>query len=161
MYILDSIMSYNTSVNSQFIPPDYIHHVPKVSKQIKNEGSRGDFIASFSRQFDSQLARRFQHHWKMNDEKFGEEFKLRNFELKYLSPESRNDENILIEYANFLRSDHVRFWYGNHQMYNTSLKSILITDTGTYLMSVFVKIFLFYCTWEVFLTNIKCISNIQ
>ena len=36
----------------------------------------------------------------------------------------------LVNYTNFLRSDHARFWFSNHQEYYGSFKSVMVSDTG-------------------------------
>lgn len=48
-YILDSIMSYNSSEGSQQLPNDYIRHMPVQSAEIENDGRKGDFIALIGR----------------------------------------------------------------------------------------------------------------
>ena len=38
--------------------------------------------------------------------------------------------DFLVNYTNFLRSDHARFWFSNHQEYYGSFKSVMVSDTG-------------------------------
>ncbi|KAH8018382.1 hypothetical protein HPB51_003954 [Rhipicephalus microplus] len=38
----------------------------------------------------------------------------------------------LAKHINFLRSDHVMFWYHSHPVYRESLSAILLTDTGPF-----------------------------
>ncbi len=63
-YIVDSIMSYNDTVGSQAVPGDYAKYFPAVAREIKKEGSRGDFISVLGRAEEDELMSRFRHHWK-------------------------------------------------------------------------------------------------
>jgi hypothetical protein len=40
------------------------------------------------------------------------------------------DESALTKNTNFLRSDHIRFWFANNNDYYASLKSVHLSDTG-------------------------------
>ena len=71
----------------------------------------------------------FFFHWN-NQQDTGLRFKLRNMVL----PDDLNanvpEEISLIRNTNFLRSDHIRFWFSNNQEYYASFKSVHLTDTG-------------------------------
>ena len=57
--------------------------------------------------------------------------KLRVFELPADEISNRYPNASKLEkHAGFLRSDHVRFWFANHQDYFASFHSIHISDTG-------------------------------
>jgi hypothetical protein len=68
------------------------------------------------------------HHWPGAKGKFpGSDVKdFRAGQLATGVPDSK----VWLDYANFMRSDHVRFWFGNERNRTTSFKSILIMDTG-------------------------------
>ena len=59
-YILDSLMSYNASENSQSLPPDYHKRTPKAVEDIEGSGMKGDFLGIYAREFDSDLSARFK-----------------------------------------------------------------------------------------------------
>ena len=40
------------------------------------------------------------------------------------------EEITLVRNTNFLRSDHIRFWFSNNQEYYASFKSVHLGDTG-------------------------------
>ena len=65
-------------------------------------------------------------------------FKYRDFKLDDLGTEVP-DENILANYSNFLRSDHVRFWYSNHVDYYVSFKAVMLSDTGNHSHPIMVR----------------------
>jgi len=48
-------------------------------------------------------------------------------------------EESLIRNTNFLRSDHIRFWFANNVDYYASFKSVHISDTGTKKEALFVR----------------------
>ena len=54
------------------------------------------------------------------------------------------EEITLVRNTNFLRSDHIRFWFSNNQEYYASFKSVHLGDTGKILgdTGIFVLIYL-------------------
>ena len=82
-------------------------------------------MGAFSReQQDHELLSTFMFHWNNQQNSMPlKSFQLRDFEDK---PELET----LDRYGEFLRSDHARFWVGNHEDYYVSFKSIVISDTG-------------------------------
>ena len=44
MIVLDSIMTYNSSENSQTLPETYWKTFPETCTEIQSKGSKGDFI---------------------------------------------------------------------------------------------------------------------
>ena len=88
---------------------------------------------------ESELVKTIEKHWNAlkQDRQFRENTNInpRKFKLRKM-PTTLEDkmpplEN-LTNYVNFLRSDHVRFWFVNEFKYQMSLKSVLLTDTGRY-----------------------------
>ncbi len=142
--VLDSVMNFNSSAGSQLFPHDYRAHLPHEVAEAEADGARGDFLAMLSRPFEDQLARRVRFHWdRLQNEDNGErrpkstlatnkspEYKLREFRLRDLRTQ-QPDEDILVNFSNFLRSDHVRFWYANNKDYFASFKGVMLTDTGS------------------------------
>jgi len=71
----------------------------------------------------------FFFHWN-NQQDTGLRFKLRNMVLPEELSANFPDELSLVRNTNFLRSDHIRFWFSNNQDYFASFKSVHLTDTG-------------------------------
>ena len=66
-----------------------------------------------------------RHHWNaLEDGNVG----IKVMELGTLGDNPSPDS--LVNYTNFLRSDHARFWFSNHQEYYGSFKSVMVSDTG-------------------------------
>ena len=62
--VLDSIMTYNTTRDSQDISEHYLKSFPMLSRQILRQGAKGDFMAAFSRtRQDQELMDAFMFHW--------------------------------------------------------------------------------------------------
>eukprot|EP00095_Tigriopus_kingsejongensis_P009819 maker-scaffold239_size242058-snap-gene-1.27 protein:Tk09819 transcript:maker-scaffold239_size242058-snap-gene-1.27-mRNA-1 annotation:"hypothetical protein DAPPUDRAFT_306809" len=127
--VLDSIMSFNETKGSQRVPDDYLSATPEAAQEILDEGQKGNFIGITSREFDSQLSERFQHHWEQQSQPDWDQFKIKEFRLRQLGPEIP-DPDTVGNLTNFLRSDHVRFWYSNNKDFFSSFKSIMVSDTG-------------------------------
>eukprot|EP00093_Oithona_nana_P000102 00102.XXX_2075_1112_1 [CDS] Oithona nana genome sequencing. len=123
--VLDSIMTYNTTRDSQDISEHYLKSFPMLSRQILRQGAKGDFMAAFSRtRQDQELIDAFMFHWNQQPNPI----ELKSFQLGDM--EDKPALPILSKYGEFLRSDHSRFWVANHDDYYASFKSLLISDTG-------------------------------
>lgn len=102
--------------------------IPDWSLRLKNNDFRGDFLAMISREgYDKDLAEKVATHW--NRKVLSERYKLDSLSVPSL-PASMPSLSVLSGHANFLRSDHVMFWYHNNTHYGETLKAILLTDTG-------------------------------
>ena len=66
-----------------------------------------------------------RHHWNAQEEG---NVGIKVMELGTLGDNPSGDS--LVNYTNFLRSDHARFWFSNHQEYYGSFKSVMVSDTG-------------------------------
>ncbi|XP_077500979.1 uncharacterized protein LOC144111498 [Amblyomma americanum] len=125
--ILDTILHYNDTLYSQDIPEDFQHASPLVAQAIVADGFRGNFLASMSRwRMDERLARSFSRAWHQQS---GPHFGLHSLAIP-LGPQPLAAN--LAKHLNFLRSDHVMFWYHSHPVYKDSLSAILLTDTGPF-----------------------------
>lgn len=114
-YIIDTLLIYNNTVNSQVINPDVKSSFEKVTKEIEDDGMRGDHVAVYMRNIqDAHLYDTFRQSFKDNNL-----YKLRCFNLtsKIIIPQEA------------LRSDHASFW-DEHKAYNKSLPAVLITDNA-------------------------------
>jgi len=139
--VLDTIMNFNQTENSEFLPNEWRQKIPESTfEEIEENDFRGDFISLISRSEPEKfLASTLEKHWnnlyKEDDFKIfvtnePKKFKFRRFAVEL--PASMPSLMTLTEYIHFLRSDHARFWYSNQTNYQLSLKSVLMTDTGPY-----------------------------
>ena len=138
-FILDTILNFNDTKNSQVFPHDWADKIEgNVAEDIANNENKGDFISIISRhEADSKLVKVFEENWNnlMTDEGFinelqisTEKYKVRNIATKL--PANLPTMDYLSNYTHFLRSDHARFWYNNEFNFQGSFKSVLLTDTG-------------------------------
>ena len=62
--IMDTVMNYNNTPNSQILPPSTEKLLPEVYGQIKADGFRGDFLAVAGRSVDdAALMNAFWYHY--------------------------------------------------------------------------------------------------
>ena len=140
-FILDTIMNYNETVNSQSLPDLWKTKIPSTTfDNVESDDFRGNFISLVSRsEPEREMAEKLETHWislgqdnefkatvTSNPEKF--KFQRYTVELGGAMPDLME----LTEHIHFLRSDHARFWYSNETSYQLSLRSVLLTDTGPY-----------------------------
>ena len=65
---MDTVMNYNTTPNSQRLPPMTERLVPEVYNQIKADEFRGDFLALLGRQVDDgALMNLFLFHYSQTE----------------------------------------------------------------------------------------------
>ncbi|XP_075732863.1 uncharacterized protein LOC119176702 isoform X2 [Rhipicephalus microplus] len=125
--IMDTILHYNDTMYSQDIPVDFQDASPMVVNAIMADSFRGNFLASMSRwRMDERLAMTFSRAWHREHKS---NFRLHSLAIP-LGPQPMAAS--LAKHINFLRSDHVMFWYHSHPVYRESLSAILLTDTGPF-----------------------------
>ena len=140
-FILDTVMNFNESENSQLLPDEWREKIPEETyQQVMEDKFRGDFMSLISRtEPERELAALIQSHWTdlSSDREFRlgvttnpEKFKLRHYKVELGASLPSLLE--LTDHIHFLRSDHARFWYSNETEYRLSLRSVLFTDTGPY-----------------------------
>ena len=80
--ILDSILHYNGTVNSQDVGREWARLVPQAVEDIKAGQSKGDFLALIHRNIDEEkiLAETFNKFWNRNVQ--NKPFRLVDFNLK-------------------------------------------------------------------------------
>ena len=140
-FILDTVMNFNQSENSQLMPEEWREKIPEETFQaVLEDKFRGDYISLISRtEPEREMAELIENHWTdlRSDRDFRlivtsnpAKFKLRhyNIDLDATLPSLLD----LTDHVHFLRSDHARFWYSNETEYQLSLRSVLFTDTGPY-----------------------------
>ncbi|XP_021968029.1 uncharacterized protein LOC110863097 isoform X2 [Folsomia candida] len=129
-FIMDTIMNMNETEGSQTFPRDWSLLLPDVYDVVADAGYRGDFLSMIYRKsVDGGLAERFVKHWDQRNS-LGPSFRLQPFPLAL--GKELPEMQTLADHLNFLRSDHSRFWYMNDTAMPTSLKAVLMTDTGPY-----------------------------
>ncbi|XP_023229172.1 uncharacterized protein LOC111629485 isoform X1 [Centruroides sculpturatus] len=127
-YILDSVLNFDNNINSQEIPQDIRKVLPSLSRHIAIGGYRGNFLAMMSRwTMDAHLSSQLLKSWEQLDQP---QFKL--FHMGINMGSRVPPMNILAKHLNFLRSDHVMFWYHNTSNGPSSLNAVLITDTALF-----------------------------
>ena len=140
-FILDTVMNFNESENSQMMPDEWREKIPDETFQLVKENNfRGDFISLISRtEPERELADLIESHWTdlYTDQEFRlgvtsapDRFKIRHYKVGL--PATLPSLLQLTDHIHFLRSDHARFWYSNETNYQLSLRSVLFTDTGPY-----------------------------
>lgn len=124
-FILDTIMNFNDTADSQTFPTDWSIVLPEVYDTVADNLYKGDFLSMIYRKgVDSILADKFMKHWD------ADKYKLLRFPLG-LGKELPSMD-LLADHINFLRSDHSRFWYMNDSAVSDTLQAVLMTDTGPY-----------------------------
>ena len=78
-------------------------------------------IGVISRKTDESLTNLFHLHWKSQE---NDQVDVQTLQLPTSIQDHIPDLSELEKYTLFLRSDHVRFWFVNHQDYYASFKSI-------------------------------------
>merc|ERR1719350_512641 len=140
-FIMDTILNFNETENSQIIPELWRGKISeKVYDEIEDDRLRGNYISLVSREGpEKELADLIEKHWNKlsTDEDFitmvnskPEKFKIRRYEIGLGATIPSTHE--LTDHIHFLRSDHARFWYSNETDYQLSLRGLLFTDTGPY-----------------------------
>ncbi|XP_063435862.1 uncharacterized protein LOC134716784 [Mytilus trossulus] len=125
--ILDTIMEYNTSSQSQVFPlgamDQFQQYFPSAVESILSDDARGDFISLIYRQptDDRVLAETFGSSWAAAGRS---EFEIESFPLPFGDLSSIPQENLALMYQ-FLRSDHYNFWGAN-------LPAIFLTDSANF-----------------------------
>lgn len=123
--VMDTMMNYNTTEQSQVIPQQYVplfqQFFPKASANIAKDGFQGDFLLLTFRQptNDSNLATAFQTAWASAGRP---QFEIESFPLPLADPDALNNQAAL---GNFMRSDHVSLWYHN-------IPAIFISDSANF-----------------------------
>ncbi|XP_068230907.1 uncharacterized protein [Palaemon carinicauda] len=128
-FILDCISNWDPNPDSQDFPGPWAAYLPSVNESMVEHNYTGDFTAIlYRKEVDSHLAmtlNRFYHglgHPKYRMELMG---------LEELGAKVPNI-SVLRNHFDFIRSDHVRFWYPNDTSYEKTIPAVLVTDMGPY-----------------------------
>ncbi|KAH3741705.1 uncharacterized protein YfbL-like [Dreissena polymorpha] len=124
MIVLDTIMGYNLTANSQSIPsPQAIESTfQTVYRNVQSDNRRGDFLLNIYRKdADRALGEAFTRAWQALSHP---RFELEVFPLP-ISSLTQLMEPYLTFYQPFLRSDHRNLWLDN-------IPAIFLTDSADY-----------------------------
>ncbi|XP_060580482.1 uncharacterized protein LOC132737238 [Ruditapes philippinarum] len=126
--ILDTIMEYKTSSNSQklLLPPGAevtFHQLfPKSFESMSSDNFRGDFLTLIYRKTaDDSLATSLLKSWSAAKRP---QFEIESFPLPFVDVSSLNGTMMSL-FENFLRSDHFNFWL-------VKIPAIFLTDSGNF-----------------------------
>ncbi|XP_045184001.2 uncharacterized protein LOC123542287 [Mercenaria mercenaria] len=123
--VLDTMMEYNNSDNSQLIPQEAVaafqQYFPGTMQSVASDGFEGDFLTLIYRKTpDSALAENFKQSWEAQGR---QEFEIESFALPV---EEGLPSGIKLKlFGHFLRSDHTNFWRAN-------IPAIFITDSADF-----------------------------
>ena len=131
VYNLDTILGYSRTPGSQDTPEVWSTIDHDMVRTIEKNGKKGDFILTVGRdtEGDTDLARVFA--------KYLEGYPCHHLRIRGLN-ETMPGREVLEEYIDMWRSDHVRFWYHNQYAVSQevgvetqySFSGILISDTA-------------------------------
>lgn len=128
-FILDCISNWDTEPESQDFPDPWDAYLPEANESIAKHNFRGDFAAVlYRKEVDSHLALVLDRFYR---ELGHNEYRIELMGLKELGAQLPNVKT-LRHHFDFIRSDHVRFWYLNDTSYEKTIPAVLITDMGPY-----------------------------
>lgn len=124
--VLDTMMEYNTSANSQQIPEGaeqtFQNLFPESVKSLRSDSFRGDFLAMIYRSSpDAALASSLRTAWTAESRP---QFEFESFALPFEDVSTLN-RTIRNSFGNFFRSDHYNFWVDN-------IPAIFLTDSANF-----------------------------
>ncbi|XP_042231081.1 uncharacterized protein LOC121872395 [Homarus americanus] len=128
-FILDCVSNWDPRPDTQEFPETWNDLLPETHQSLRQRNYTGDFAAVIYRsQVDSHLAHRLALYY----EKLGQEqYRLEMMGLEGLGADLPKMA-VLQDHFDFIRSDHIRFWYLNHTSYPLTIPAVLLTDTGPF-----------------------------
>ncbi|KAG7163920.1 Leupeptin-inactivating enzyme 2-like [Homarus americanus] len=124
-----AILTWYVIYSLQEFPETWNDLLPETHQSLRQRNYTGDFAAVIYRsQVDSHLAHRLALYY----EKLGQEqYRLEMMGLEGLGADLPKMA-VLQDHFDFIRSDHIRFWYLNHTSYPLTIPAVLLTDTGPF-----------------------------
>ncbi|KAK3727499.1 hypothetical protein QZH41_018365 [Actinostola sp. cb2023] len=121
-FILETIMNYNTTPNSQYLPENFTSDFRTVYEKIQRNQFRGDFLALIARKDDdkelvTQLVSNFDQG----------RFKTMSIPLPFNGKTTSLTPQMQKDMSGYQNSDHAQFWNSAN-----SWPAVLITDTGNF-----------------------------
>ncbi|XP_035677931.1 uncharacterized protein LOC118416790 [Branchiostoma floridae] len=127
-FILDSILNFNDSVESQKLPLGDFQNAPGLQdayNAITAHNRKGDFVTLVGRDHDSPLYQEFMRSWS-NLQLLHYKDQLMRIPLKQVPPVATQEHyEYWPVYRDLTYGDHYSFW-----QYDSDLRAIHITDTG-------------------------------
>ena len=124
-YVMDMILSYNNTMGSQSLR-DFWPTVPTFVEEVRETGSRGNFVSVWARRnIDQDLFFFLDKNWR-NRGKYP--LKIMDPPLPTFSAEVAKSWAKYSKFGTFARSDHASFWYPIEK--DTTFRAILINDLG-------------------------------
>lgn len=124
--IMDTVMNYNNTPNSQILPPSTERLLPEVYGKIKANGFRGDFLAVAGRVLDdAALMNAFWYHYGRVKSALGDKTTMYPVNLLFYGQPYKLPPLWYNTLGDFLRSDHVSFWNSD-----PSMSAIFLSDTA-------------------------------
>ncbi|XP_078366708.1 uncharacterized protein LOC144650822 [Oculina patagonica] len=118
--ILDTVLNYNTTPNSQKLPPGFDQGFPQQYQEVSQNQFKGDFLAVIGRaQDDGHLISGVTNGFKED-----EAFKTIAVAMAFPGRPSTWDQNYFNAVRDFFRSDHYQFWNAE-----PSLPAVFLTDS--------------------------------
>ncbi|XP_071548013.1 uncharacterized protein [Panulirus ornatus] len=128
-FILDCVSNWDPQPGTQDFPEHWSNLLPDAGHSLSQHNYTGDFAAIIYRtQVDAHLTHRFAQYYGDLDQP---QYRLELLGLKALGAEMP-DMSTLKTHFDFLRSDHLRFWYVNDTRSFNTIPAVLLTDTGPY-----------------------------
>ncbi|XP_046569904.1 uncharacterized protein LOC124278226 [Haliotis rubra] len=119
--VMDTIMNFNDSRESQSLPAGFNVLFPNVASSITSNNNKGDFLAAIGRPSDRDVLDKFiQSYTALGQPEFG----VQNIYISGLT-ESTVSASDIAQYSDLMRSDHRTFW-------SRGIPSIFLTDTANF-----------------------------
>ncbi|XP_063885266.1 LOW QUALITY PROTEIN: uncharacterized protein LOC135113698 [Scylla paramamosain] len=126
--ILDCVANWDPRPQSQEFPDSWQNLLPDATLSVSSRNYTGDFAAIiFRSEVDSHLAERLERHYRTR----GDQYRLELLKITRLGKTLPHVDYIYY-HLNFLRSDHLRFWYLNDSAVPFTIPAVLVTDMGPY-----------------------------
>ena len=131
------------------IPLYFLQHLPVFHSTVTGNGKKGNFLLVLSRQNDATLAEEFLNTFNNISNKYGhEKYKAYHMGLQVahtLKSWPKEARDLVKDAFNY---DQISFWnYTDESYTRAGIKSILLTDTGKYIIQVLKTFLLFLITF--------------
>ncbi|XP_032223164.1 uncharacterized protein LOC5521891 isoform X2 [Nematostella vectensis] len=123
-YVMDTVMNYNSTPNSQVLPAGAGHVMPPEQlKRISDNLHRGNFLVAIGRKVpDASLQKAFYDSYKKDDD-----FRIEDVLLPFTGQTSKLPSLQRYAMEAFFRSDHRQFWDSE-----PSWPAVFLTDSADY-----------------------------
>jgi len=124
--IMDTVMNYNNTPNTQALPASVDKAFPEIFNQIKEDKFRGNFLSVAGRLVDdAALMDSFWYHYNQVESALNNKTTMYAVNLPFYGQPSQLPYYMWNAMGDFLRSDHLAFWNNF-----PSLSAIFLSDTA-------------------------------